>query len=64
MTDTPIEVEGEIQPVLEEIISCFGHLSMFPTRRPPLVVSKKLVDTEFNLGSRRRKVNMAFRVGR
>lgn len=64
MTDTPVEAEGEIQPEIEEIISGFGHLSISPAPRPPLVVSEQPVDTEFNLRSRRRKVNMDFRVGR
>ena len=64
MTNTPVEVAGEIQSNLEEIISGFGRLSISPTPRPPLVVSEKLVDTKLNLRSRRRKVNMAFRVGR
>ena len=64
MTDTPVEVEGGIQPALEEIISGFSRLSISPAPRPPLVVSEKQSDIELNLRRRTRKFNMAFRVGR
>ena len=57
------EAEGT-PPELEEIISGFGRLSISPTPKPPLVVSEQPFDTELNLRSRRREVNMAFRVGR
>ena len=64
MNDMPIDAEGEIQPDIEEIVARLERLSISPAPRPPLVVSEQPVDTELNLRSKRRKSNMAFRVGR
>lgn len=64
MTDMPIEAEGEIWPDIEEISDRFVRLSILPAPRPPLVVLEQPSDIGLNLISRRRKVIMAFKVGR
>lgn len=64
MVDTPVRIEEEIQPELEEIVSGFEHLSISPALRPPLVVSEQPFDIELNLRSKRRIPNMDFGVGR
>ena len=64
MIDTPLQPRRGIQPEVEEIVARSERLSISPAPKPPLVVSEPPFDTELNLRCRRRKVNMAFRVGR
>ena len=63
MTKTVKEIEEELPPTLEEIISAFERLSLTPATRPPFVVPKQPIDTEQDLNDQKKKSNMAFRVG-
>ena len=56
--------KGELNNEIKEIVSKIERLSLTPTTRPPLVVSKHDNNTKQSFKGRRRRFNMAFRVGR
>jgi len=49
MTELEKEIEEELPPALEEIVSRFERLSLTLTTRPPFVVSEQPTDTEQDL---------------